>query len=137
MKKLFKTIKTMVAKVKQNFMQQWALFVANSPEAVKPVLASGLVPGLLFNPASADGFNAQGGINTMAGYVFTIICGVGIIYFGISVFNWVSAIKQEDPDRQGKAIVNIFIAGLLIVIKPISMAVMSALTGSEGTIITE
>lgn len=136
MKKLFKTIKTMVAKVKQNFMQQWALFVANSPEAVKPVLASGLVPGLLFNPTAAD-FNAQGGVTTMAGYVFTIICGVGIIYFGISVFNWVSAIKQEDPDRQGKAIVNIFIAGLLIVIKPISMAVMSALTGSEGSIITE
>ena len=136
MKKLLKTIKTMVTKVKQNFMQQWALFIANSPEAVKPVLASGLVPGLLFNPTAAD-CNAQGGVTTMAGYVFTIICGVGIIYFGISVFNWVSAIKQEDPDRQGKAIVNIFIAGLLIVIKPISMAVMSALTGSEGTIITE
>ena len=60
--------------------------------------------------------------------------GVGIIYALIAIFNWVSAVKQEDAERQSKSIVNIFIAGLLILIKPISIVIINALGGDSSLI---
>lgn len=84
------------------------------------------------NSVLAAGFDASGGVATMTSYVCSILMGVGVIYGLIAVFNWVSAVKQEDAERQSKSIVNVFIAGLLIVIKPISVAIITAFGGKDA-----
>lgn len=120
-----------VSKVKCNVNQ----FMLNNPSLAKPVAIAGIAVTMISNSvlaAEASGFNASGGIKKMTSYVCSILMGVGIIYGLIAVFNWVSAVKQEDAERQSKSIVNVFIAGLLIVIKPISVAIISAFGGSDA-----
>ena len=107
-------------------------YIATHPSLAKASATLGLMAMAIGNPAMAD-FNPSNAITKMVGYVTAIISGVGIIYAIVAVFNWVSAIKQEDSERQSKAIVNVFIAGLLIAIGPIAAVIINALGGSAGS----
>ncbi len=119
------------SKVKNNI----STFALNHPDLAKSVAAIGVTTAMISNQVMAD-FDPTTAITKMAGYVCSILMGVGIIYALIAIFNWVSAIKQEDAERQSKSIVNIFIAGLLIAIKPISVVIINAL-GGNGSVIGE
>lgn len=113
-------------------------FMFNHQDLVKPVVAAGLAASMLTSQVLAAGtYNPSGGVKVMVGYVCSILMGVGIIYALIAIFNWVSAIKQEDAERQSKSIVNVFIAGLLIAVKPISVAIINAMGGSDATSMIE
>lgn len=91
----------------------------------KLAVAFCLVTMSLANPVMAD-IDIDSGITEMVKYVSLIVSGVGFIYGIIAVFKWVSAIKQEDSERASQAIVNVFIAALLVAIGPITLAIMSA-----------
>ena len=120
----------LISNVKSNVTN----FIQTNPNLAKPIAIAGMTVTMLSNSVLADGFNSNGAIKTMVGYVTSILMGVGIIYALIAIFNWVSAIKQEDAERQSKSIVNVFIAGLLIAIKPISVAIISAMGGDSSVI---
>lgn len=124
----FKTdVKSVGAKVRANVIS----FTQYTPHLTKTALTAGFAVALMTNAAFAD-FSPGTAVNTMTGYITQIVSGVGTIYAFISVFNWLSAVKQEDPDRASKSIVNVFIAGALIAIGVISNAVVSALSGGSG-----
>ena len=92
-----------------------------------PILAAvGTVPFLVMDTYANNLNNA---IKTMVNLASTVVMGVGSIYAVIAIFNWVSAIRQEDAERQSKAIVNVFVAALLIAIKPITKLLISQLGG--------
>lgn len=92
----------------------------------KLAVAFCLVTMSLANPVMAADIDIDSGITEMVKYVSLIVSGVGFIYGIIAVFKWVSAIKQEDSERASQAIVNVFIAALLVAIGPITLAIMSA-----------
>lgn len=95
------------------------------------VASSFVVPFMYFDQALASSnVNLKGGVKTMVGYVTTIVLGVGLIYALIAVLNWIAAIKQEDPERQTKSIINVFIAGALCLVKPIAKAILKAMNVS-------
>lgn len=101
-----------------------------STAKTKFVVATAVFNMSVVNYCYADGdFNPSGAIQKMASYATAVISGVGVIYGIVAVFNWVSAIKQEDSERASKAIVNVFIAGLLICIWPITKAILTAFGG--------
>lgn len=122
-------VKSLFSKAKSNVVT----FANNMPGMVKPVVATGMAAMMGTSNVLAD-FSPNTAVTTMAGYVCSILMGVGIIYALIAIFNWVSAVKQEDAERQSKSIVNVFIAGLLILIKPISIAIINALGGDSSLI---
>ncbi len=124
-------MKRIIEKTKNHISYQLTKFCVEHQDLVKPVLIAGMSPLLFMNNVSAAA-NIDGAIKVMVGYVTSVIAGVGIIYALVAIFNWVSAIKQEDAERQSKSITNVFVAGLLIMIKPISAAIIDALGGSSG-----
>jgi uncharacterized membrane protein YidH (DUF202 family) len=87
--------------------------------------------GITGSALAADGFDPTNAITKMVGYVSAIISGVGVIYGVVAIFNWVSAVKQEDSERASKSIINVFIAGLLICIGPIAAVIITALGGTN------
>lgn len=120
--------------MKSSFNEAKAM-VENSITATKAKMSlmAGMAMLAVNNACYAAGaFNPNGAIKEMAGYATAIVSGVGIIYAIIAVFNWVSAIKQEDSERASKSIINVFIAGLLILIGPITAAIINALGGDAS-----
>ena len=59
----------------------------------------------------------------------TVVLGVGVIMAIMAVFNWISAIHEEDSARQSKSIIRVVIALILILIKPITKAIINAING--------
>lgn len=92
----------------------------------KAIVAACTLSLALPRTAMADSVNINGGITKMVSYVSMVVSGVGIIYAIVAIFNWVSAIKQEEPERASKAIVNVFVAALLILIGPITSIIIKA-----------
>lgn len=95
------------------------------------VLLGLILTQLAIRPAYAEDINIKGGITKMVEYVSLIVCGVGIIYFVIAVFKWISAIKQDDPERASAQITNVFVAIVLIGIGGIAAALLSAFGVTE------
>ncbi len=129
---LFNSISNSASKAVSRVKYNTNKFMLNNPSLVKPTAIAGIAAAMASNSVLAAGFDASGGVATMTSYVCSILMGVGVIYGLIAVFNWVSAVKQEDAERQSKSIVNVFIAGLLIVIKPISVAIITAFGGKDA-----
>ena len=129
---LFNSISNSASKAVSRIKYNTNKFILSHPSLIKPVAIAGIATSMASNSVLAAGFNAAGGVKAMTSYVCSILMGVGVIYGLIAVFNWVSAVKQEDAERQSKSIVNVFIAGLLIVIKPISIVIIKAFGGSDA-----
>lgn len=105
-----------------------------NPTVAKSAIVAGMLPMLLNQSAFATSQATNqmtGAITNMVDVASTVVMGVGIVYAIIAVFNWVSAIRQEDSERASKSIVNIFVAVALILIKPITSAVLSGI-GDSG-----
>lgn len=79
---------------------------------------------------ATDGFDPTNATRVLFGYATAIVSGVGVIYAVIAIFNWVSAMRQDDAERQSKALINIFIAGVLIAIGAVTGVIINALGGS-------
>ena len=106
-----------------------------NPTVAKSAIVAGMLPMLLNQSAFATSATTSGmdsAIKNMVGIASTVVMGVGIVYAIIAVFNWVSAIKQEDSERASKSIVNIFVSVALILIKPITSEVLKNIGNSSG-----
>lgn len=126
-----------IQKRKMNFIKKFKTqatktvnTMMTNPTVAKSAIVAGMLPMLLNQSAFATS-QMIGAITNMVGVASTVVMGVGIVYAIIAVFNWVSAIKQEDSERASKSIVNIFVAVALILIKPITSAVLSGI-GDSG-----
>lgn len=102
-----------------------------APDVMKSIVTSALATVMTFDMAFAD-FSATSAVETMTGYIADICMGAGIILGLVSVFNWISGFKEDNAERQNKATTNILIAGVLICIKPVSSAILTALGASSG-----
>lgn len=122
-------ISNAISKAKSNV----TTFMYSTPYLAKPIAIAGTVSMMATNAVFAD-FSPDKAISKMVGYVTSILMGVGIIYAFIAIFNWVAAMKREDAESQSKQIVNIFIAGILIAIKPVSIVIINALGGDASVI---
>ena len=76
--------------------------------------------------------NVTNGIKSMVTYVTGAVSGVGILYAIIAIFAWVSAIKQDEPERASKAIVNVVIAVFLALVGPITAAILKGFGVSDA-----
>lgn len=126
----FMKLKTFFKTVKKDFENKWNNVMYKNPEVAKGICLIGMTP-MLFVPNMAMA-SFKDAVTKMIDIVSSLFMGVGIVYALIAVFNWVSAIKQEDAERQSKAITNIFVAGLLILIKPITSAIIVALAPDQA-----
>lgn len=90
---------------------------------VKAVVATGIAftPNALAAVQGADSI-----LSTVLGYVGDIFVYLGIFLLVLSIGNLISALKQEDAERQSKQITMIIISCVLIAIKPIMNAILSA-----------
>ncbi len=116
-------------KIKNKLTLPVEKFFTEHPQAVKP-MASLMIATMSITQTVLADFDPSNATNVLFNYATAIVSGVGIVYAVIAIFNWVSAMKQEDAERQSKALVNIFIAGILIAIGVVTRVIISALGGS-------
>ena len=96
--------------------------------AGKATLAAMIVsPVHIFADASPDSI-----ISSALGVVSDVFKYLGIFFLAVSFMNLISALKQEDGDRQQKAIAGIVISVIMIANKPLLNGILSAATG--GTV---
>lgn len=130
MKKLFQ-------KIKNGCINTFYKFAAKHPKLVRSVVGLGLGISMAVNEqATVFAGNAtetvQNGITQMVSIVSTVVMGVGIIMAIMAIFNWVSAIHEEDSARQSKSIVRVVIAIILIIIKPVSAMIVKAVNSEQA-----
>lgn len=121
--------------MKSHLNQMKTTFI-NNPTCQRAAIAGALAAMQLSqyanNAVLAAGPNVTKGIKSMVSYVTMAVSGVGIIYAIIAIFAWISAIKQEEPERASKAIVNVVIAVFLVLVGPITAAILSAFGVSDA-----
>ena len=100
--------------------------------AVLGAMASMQLSYYVTNAVLAAGPNIKGGIKELVTYVSLAVSGVGIVYAIIAIFNWVSALKQDEPERASKAIINVVIAVFLCLVGPITLAILKAFGVSDA-----
>lgn len=66
-------------------------------------------------------------ITEMVSIATTVVMGAGVLFLIIAIFNWVSAIKQDEPERASKGPQNVIIAALMCLVKPITVIILNAL----------
>ena len=134
----------MFLKAKENLMS----FAAKHPNAIAPMMAVAMavassgtqVLGFAEDetkPASTAKFDPDAALETIVGWVTTIVLAVGLVYVLIAGMNFFSAIKNEDSERQSKAVMNIFIGLGLCLIKPIVVILLKAVGGEGNDAVTK
>ena len=127
-------IKKIIEKTKDEVLKAKAKCISvatYAPDVWKSIVASALATVTTFDMAFAN-FSATGAVEKMTEYIADICMGAGIILGLVSVFNWISGFKEDNAERQNKATTNILIAGVLICIKPVASAILTALGASSG-----
>ena len=114
----------------RSHLNQMKTTFINNPTCQRVAIAGALAAMQLSqyanNAVLAAGPNVTKGIKQMVSYVTMAVSGVGILYAIIAIFSWVSAIKQDEPERASKAIVNVVIAIFLALVGPITAAILGA-----------
>ena len=134
--KLFSKIANFAKKAKTNLTNNWYQFCMEHPALVKPLLMTGVSTSMAVNnlmASAAKNGKFQNAISKMVDISSTIIAGVGIVWLVMAVFNWVSAIRQEDSERASKSIMNIFIAVAMILVKVIASVIANAVLDNANT----
>lgn len=119
-------------------LNQMKSTLINNPACQRAAIAGALASMQLSQLATnavfaASGPNIQGGIKQMVTYVSGAVSGVGIIYAIIAIFSWVSALKQDEPERASKAIVNVVIAVFLCLVGPITALILKGFGVSNAS----
>ena len=120
----------------RSHLNQMKTTFINNPTCQRVAIAGALAAMQLSqyanNAVLAAGPNVKSGIKSMVTYVTAAVSGVGILYAIIAIFAWVSAIKQEEPERASKAIVNVVIAIFLALVGPITAVILKAFGVSDA-----
>ena len=116
-------------------------FMARHPKQVNAIVGTGMALSIACNQLMMTSFadatsSIESGIKQMVSIVSTVIMGVGIIMAIMAIFNWVSAIHEEDSARQSKSIVRVVIAAILILIKPVSYMIINAVSSNTASTYT-
>lgn len=130
MKKLF-------LKIKNRCINEIYEITAKHPKTFKKIVTLGVSASLFVNQtmpvATADATSKiSNAIKQMVSIVSTVIMGIGIIMAIIAIFNWVSAMHEEDSARQSKSITRVIIAAILIIIKPITVMIVKAVDANQA-----
>lgn len=130
MKKLF-------LKIKNRCINEIYEITSKHPKAFKRIVTLGVSTSLFVNEtmpvAMADATSKiSNAIKQMVSIVSTVIMGIGIIMAIIAIFNWVSAMHEEDSARQSKSITRVIIAAILIIIKPITVMIVRAVDANQA-----
>lgn len=130
MKKLF-------LKIKNRCINEIYEITSKHPKAFKRIVTLGVSTSLFVNEtmpvAMADATSKiSNAIKQMVSIVSTVIMGIGIIMAIIAIFNWASAMHEEDSVRQSKSITRVIIAAILIIIKPITVMIVRAVDANQA-----
>lgn len=137
-------MKNLISKIKNGCMNIYYKFAAKHPKLVRRVVAFGFGISMAANEATsvvlaADDATSKisNGIKAMISIATTVVLGVGVIMAIMAIFNWVSAMHEEDSARQSKSIVRVIIALILILIKPIAHIIINAIGDETADEYTE
>lgn len=129
-------MKKIVSKIKTSCANIFYKFAAKHPKLIRTVTALGFGISMAVVETNATVYADAGasekiseGVQEMISIATTVVLGVGVIMAIMAVFNWISAIHEEDSARQSKSIIRVVIALILILIKPITKAIINAING--------
>lgn len=137
-------MKKIVSKIKTSCANIFYKFAAKHPKLIRTVTALGFGISMAVVETNATVYadsdatsKISDGIGAMISIATTVVLGVGVIMAIMAVFNWISAIHEEDSARQSKSIIRVVIALILILIKPIAHVIIKAIGDDTANEYTE